>query len=63
MTTRRIELLTRIGSETAKAGEAAAAGVHLDRAISLARSIASPELLAEAVLARTSYSWSFDEAQ
>ncbi len=58
---RRIELLTRIGSETAKAGEAAAAGVHLDRAISLARSIASPELLAEAVLARTSYSWSFDE--
>ena len=49
--TRRIELLTRIGSETAKAGKADAASVYLDHAISLARRIASAELLAEAVLA------------
>jgi hypothetical protein len=53
----RIEMLTRIGSEWAKAGDAAVAYVRLDRAIELARLLGSAELLAEAVLARTSYSW------
>ena len=55
-----IEMLTRIGSEWTKAGEADTAYVCLDRAIELARRLGAAELLAEAVLARTSYSWSME---
>ena len=55
-----VEMLTRIGSEWAKAGEAGTAYTRLDRAIELARRLGSAELLAEAILARTSYSWSME---
>ena len=56
----RVELLTRIGSETAKAGDAEAALQFLDRAAVLARSMGSAELLGLAVLARTTYAVSLD---
>ncbi len=57
--TRHIELLTRIGSEIAKAGDPAGAQNVLDRAAALARDIGAAELFARTVLATTSYGWSY----
>ena len=56
---RQIELLTRIGSEIAKAGDPAEAQDVLDRAAALARNVGAAELLARTVLATTSYGWTF----
>ncbi len=57
--TRRIELLTRIGSEIAKAGDPTEAQRVLDRAADLARHNGAAELFARTVLATTSYGWSW----
>ena len=58
-TTGQIELLTRIGSEIAKAGDPADAENYLDRAAALAREIGAAELFARTILATTSYGWSY----
>ena len=58
--TGRVDLLTRVGTEHAKAGQAAEALSFLDHAAERARVIGSAEQLAEAVLARTTYAWTFE---
>ena len=56
----RTMLLIRIGSETAKAGDAHAARPYLEKARQLARVLGSAELLSDAALAQTRYAWSIE---